>query len=105
MKQTIVTRSMMESILLGELEPGICLRVQCTRPRTSSQPAGFPFCRRPRSFTVEAGTTTPRLQGGTSMWSIHDAGARLCDGLTRREWLRIGGLGAFGLSLPALLGS
>lgn len=25
------------------------------------------------------------------------------DGLTRREWLRVGGLGAFGLSLPALL--
>jgi hypothetical protein len=39
------------------------------------------------------------------MFSIHDAGSRLCDGITRREWLRIGGLGAFGLSLPALLGS
>jgi len=26
-----------------------------------------------------------------------------CDGLTRREWLRIGGLGFLGLSLPALL--
>jgi hypothetical protein len=29
--------------------------------------------------------------------------ARLCDGLTRREALRVGGLGAFGLSLPYLL--
>jgi hypothetical protein len=37
------------------------------------------------------------------MLAIHDSGARLCDGLTRREWLRVGGLGAFGLSLPALL--
>jgi hypothetical protein len=37
------------------------------------------------------------------MFSLHDSGIRLCDGLTRREWLRVGGLGAFGLSLPALL--
>ena len=37
------------------------------------------------------------------MFSIHDDGIRLCDGMTRREWLRVGGLGAFGLSLPALL--
>jgi hypothetical protein len=39
------------------------------------------------------------------MFSLYDRGARLCDGLTRREWLRIGGLSAFGLSLPALLGA
>ncbi len=37
------------------------------------------------------------------MFRIHDEGTRLCDGLSRREWLRIGGLGACGLSLPALL--
>jgi hypothetical protein len=37
------------------------------------------------------------------MLSIHASGARLCDGLTRREMLRVGGLGAFGLSLPELL--
>jgi hypothetical protein len=37
------------------------------------------------------------------MFSLHDNGTRLCDGLTRREWLRVGGLGALGLSLPALL--
>jgi hypothetical protein len=36
------------------------------------------------------------------MWSIQDQGPRLCDGMTRREWLRIGGLSAFGLSLPTL---
>ena len=29
--------------------------------------------------------------------------ARLCDGLTRRDWLTVGGLGAFGLTLPGLL--
>src|SRR5262245_212776 len=37
------------------------------------------------------------------MLSIDHPGAPLCDGWTRREWLRIGSLGAFGLSLPALL--
>ena len=39
------------------------------------------------------------------MLSIHDEGRSLCDGLTRREWLRVGGLGLGGLSLagPALL--
>src|SRR5438552_4260357 len=36
------------------------------------------------------------------MLTIHDSGARLCDGVTRREWLRAGSLGLFGLSLPAL---
>src|ERR1700722_10773371 len=39
------------------------------------------------------------------MGSILSKGARLCDGITRREWLRVGGLSAFGLSLPALLGA
>src|SRR5579871_154823 len=37
------------------------------------------------------------------MFSLFDNGTRLCDGLTRREWLRIGGLSALGLSLPDLL--
>jgi hypothetical protein len=39
------------------------------------------------------------------MLTIHHDGPQLCDGLTRREWLRVGGLGAFGLSMPALLRS
>ncbi len=39
------------------------------------------------------------------MLSIHDRGLSLCDGLSRREWLRVGGLGVCGLSLPALLAS
>jgi hypothetical protein len=37
------------------------------------------------------------------MFCLHDQGTPLCDGLTRREWLRIGGLGMAGLTLPALL--
>src|ERR1700756_633012 len=36
------------------------------------------------------------------MLSLHNQPVRLCDGLTRREWLRAGGLGAFGLALPEL---
>src|ERR1700688_354150 len=37
------------------------------------------------------------------MLRIHTSGTRLCDGLTRREWLRFGGLSLAGLSLPSLL--
>jgi hypothetical protein len=37
------------------------------------------------------------------MLTILDHDSPLCHGLTRREWLRIGSLGAFGLTLPALL--
>ena len=39
------------------------------------------------------------------MLHIHDEGRSLCDGLTRREWLRVGGLGLGGLSLAGLLSS
>jgi hypothetical protein len=38
------------------------------------------------------------------MLSLQNDGLPLCDGLTRREWLRVGGLSACGLSLGALLG-
>jgi hypothetical protein len=34
---------------------------------------------------------------------LEHSGLRLCDGLTRREFLRVGGLGPLGLALPALL--
>ncbi|MBI1913658.1 MAG: DUF1501 domain-containing protein [Planctomycetes bacterium] len=37
------------------------------------------------------------------MISLPGSGVLLCEGLTRREWLRAGGLGALGLSLPDLL--
>ena len=39
------------------------------------------------------------------MLSIHDEGRSLCDGITRREWLRLGGLGLGSLSLAGLLSS
>ncbi len=37
------------------------------------------------------------------MFSLHSQAARLCDGVSRRELLRIGGLTTLGLSLPSLL--
>lgn len=37
------------------------------------------------------------------MLSFHGGRGRLCDGLSRREWLRVGGLGVGGLALPRLL--
>src|SRR5580704_9996567 len=37
------------------------------------------------------------------MFSLHGESGRLCDGINRRELLRIGGLSALGLSLPDLL--
>jgi hypothetical protein len=37
------------------------------------------------------------------MFAIHDQPNRLCDGISRRELLRVGGLSALGLSLPTLL--
>jgi hypothetical protein len=39
------------------------------------------------------------------MLSIRGDGTRLCDRVTRREILRVGGLSALGLSLPQLLGN
>src|SRR5271166_4748304 len=40
------------------------------------------------------------------MLTIHDHGGKpLCDGLTRRQWLHIGGLAAAGLTLPGFLGA
>lgn len=39
------------------------------------------------------------------MWDVFGSHARLCDGLTRREVLRVGGVGAFGLTLPQLIRS
>jgi hypothetical protein len=37
------------------------------------------------------------------MLQINDQGPAFCDGLTRREWLRVGGIGLGALSLPGLL--
>lgn len=37
------------------------------------------------------------------MFALHGRGEKLCDGVTRREVLRVGGLSAMGLSLPTLL--
>jgi hypothetical protein len=39
------------------------------------------------------------------MFSLDDRPVRLCDGVSRREWLRVGGLSTLGLSLADLLRS
>lgn len=39
------------------------------------------------------------------MFSVEDRPVVLCDGVSRREWLRVGGLSALGLSLADLLGA
>jgi hypothetical protein len=39
------------------------------------------------------------------MISIHERNLKLCDGVSRREAMRVGGLGALGLSLPQLIAS
>jgi hypothetical protein len=39
------------------------------------------------------------------MFSLQQPPTRLCDGITRREWLQVGSLGALGLSLPQLWGA
>src|SRR5947208_12581149 len=36
------------------------------------------------------------------MLSIQTPAGRLCDGLTRRDWLHVGGLGLLGLTMPAV---
>src|SRR5687768_9540426 len=42
-------------------------------------------------------------KGGTTMLSIQGSGTKLCDGITRRELLRVGGLGFAGLTLADML--
>ena len=37
------------------------------------------------------------------MFSIGAGSTRLCEGMTRREWLRVGGISSVGLMLPSLL--
>jgi hypothetical protein len=40
---------------------------------------------------------------GSAMFSLHAGATKLCDRVTRREWLRVGGLSVLGLSLADLL--
>src|SRR5687768_5445858 len=37
------------------------------------------------------------------MFSFGNTCAKLCEGVTRREWLRVGGISSMGLMLPELL--
>src|SRR5215472_4692629 len=67
---------------------------------TPSRPAAV----RSRAATPKGKPPAPaRAARGTPMFSVGDHRVRLCEGLTRRQWLRVGGLGAAGLALPDLL--
>src|SRR5437868_1580672 len=92
----------------GRLEgPGaggaICLRRRGLRNWPHSRRAG-----RTRSTTLL--TTSYNQNVGSfatkadAMFTFRARSARLCDGLSRRDVLHVGGLGALGLTLPALLG-
>src|SRR6185369_751725 len=50
-----------------------------------------------------AGDVSVGEKGGSARLSVRGPGPRLCDGMSRREALRVGGLSALGLSLPGLL--
>src|SRR5262249_18822090 len=43
------------------------------------------------------------VQEVTHMLSVGEQRVRLCEGMSRRQWLCVGGLGAAGLALPDLL--
>src|SRR5688572_27330031 len=46
---------------------------------------------------------SPGPCGANAMLVIPGSPIRTCEGVTRREWLRVGALGSFGLGLPSLL--
>src|SRR5947208_2890363 len=56
-----------------------------------------------RRKQVGDGAAIGKWPEGGPMFSIGDHSVPLCEGLTRRQWLRVGGLGAAGLLLPDLL--
>src|SRR5690242_7688346 len=39
------------------------------------------------------------------MWSVHGRARRLCDGSSRRDFLRVGAIAGLGLDLPGLMRS
>src|SRR5947209_19799293 len=54
-------------------------------------------------MTIQRGDLARPCEGGMRMISLPGSAVPLCEGMTRREWLRAGGLGALGLALPDLL--
>src|SRR5947209_16247325 len=72
----------------GGIDPAAVLRDDGGRPPPGERPGA-------------AGAPAPRKE--PAMLSVLGPGVRLCDGITRREALRAGGLGLAGLSWPGLL--
>src|SRR5688572_24779964 len=51
---------------------------------------------------MDAPPRLSRYLGTPAMLAFDADSVRLCGGVARREWLRIGGLGSLGLSLPGM---
>jgi hypothetical protein len=74
--------------------------------RGSEVPSVLPsFCRNATvSLTCFAAARSPYCTAeAIAMLTFGHAAARLCEGVTRRHWLRVGGLSSLGLMLPELL--
>src|SRR5688500_3389483 len=72
--------------------------VKAYQPLISDEPETAVNCL-PASRT----SPTPPADRGLAMLSIQGRGAKLCDGITRREMLRVGALGFAGLTLADVL--
>src|SRR5262245_54211325 len=55
------------------------------------------------AFSAAGGYSNSRTLGGSAMLRLLGESTPLCDGVSRREFLRAGGLGLAGLTLPGLL--
>src|SRR5262245_21033913 len=60
-----------------------------------------PWISRPPPGTVRLSGGRPFPPGDAAMFTLQTAPQRLCDGIGRRDFLTVGGLGALGLALPA----
>ena len=57
----------------------------------------------PDRYIPSASKFVSQIERSLAMLSFRNRAVRLCDGVNRREWLRVGGLSVLGLSLPDLL--
>src|SRR5262245_22222463 len=76
------------------------------KERVVKPAARFAFAIRPgRRYVAEVAVQEPGFgRGAGAMLSILGGGTKLCDGITRRELMRVGALSLFGgMTLPALL--
>jgi hypothetical protein len=75
--------------------------LQFTRPETNRYDGVSGVCQVRSS--IESFRQFTVIEDTTEMLSVTGSGLSLCDGHSRREWMRIGSVGMAGLSLPTLL--